>query len=181
LHELPEDGKGFELEDGWLIEKAAGARHTFIGRSLARVLRAATDPAVACVCDGGEWEVSTPAGVRKPDVFVIPTDVARAAIVAESPELIRGTELQLVVEVISPRSASERTDRVRKVREYAGLGIPQYWLVEHRPVIRVHRAVLRGTEYRWDPAVSEGSTFAAEIGAEQTFRVEFDPRVLIEF
>lgn len=30
LYELPEDGKGFELEDGWLVEVAAG-HGTYIG------------------------------------------------------------------------------------------------------------------------------------------------------
>lgn len=49
----------------------------------------------------------------------------------ESPRLIPGTELYLVAEVISPGSGSERTDRLRKVSEYARLGIPQYWIVEH--------------------------------------------------
>ncbi len=27
LRELPEDGKGSELEDGWLVEVAADSRH----------------------------------------------------------------------------------------------------------------------------------------------------------
>jgi Putative restriction endonuclease len=39
-----------------------------------------------------------------------------------------------VAEVISPGSGSERTDRLRKVGEYARLGIPQYWIVEHTPL-----------------------------------------------
>ena len=60
------------------------------------------------VCDGGDWEISTPAGVRKPDVFVIPRETARAAIIEESPKLIPGAELYLVAEVISPGSGSER-------------------------------------------------------------------------
>ena len=29
LHELSEDGEGFELEDGWLIEVAASSRHNW--------------------------------------------------------------------------------------------------------------------------------------------------------
>jgi Uma2 family endonuclease len=41
--------------------------------------------------------------------------------------------LYLVAEVISPGSGSERTDRLRKVSEYARLGIPQYWIIEHTP------------------------------------------------
>jgi Uma2 family endonuclease len=126
LHELPEDGKGFELEDGWLIEGAASSRHNWALRTLARIIEAAAADAGsrAVVCDGGEWEISTPVGVRKPDVFVVRREIARAAIIEESPRLTPGTELYLVAEVISPGSGSERTDRLRKVGEYARLGIP---------------------------------------------------------
>ncbi|WP_040836909.1 Uma2 family endonuclease, partial [Nocardia brevicatena] len=127
-----------------------------------------------------EWEISTPVGVRKPDVFVIPREVARAVIVDESPKLIPGTELLLAVEVISPGSGSERTDRIRKVREYAALGIPQYWLVEHQSAIRIHRAVLDGGAYRWEPVVTAGTEFSADIEADKTVRVTFDPAGLID-
>lgn len=180
LHDLPEDGKGFELEDGWLIEVAAGARHNWISRTLARIIEAALGDASAIVCDGGEWEISTPVGVRKPDVFVIPREVARAVIVDESPKLIPGTELLLAVEVISPGSGSERTDRIRKVREYAALGIPQYWLVEHQSAIRIHRAVLDGGAYRWEPVVTAGTEFSADIEVDKTVRVTFDPAGLLD-
>lgn len=180
LHELPEDGKGFELEDGWLIEVAAGARHNWIARRLARMLEAASHGSVLAL-DGGEWEVSTPSGVRKPDIAVVDRDVARSVIVDESPKLIPGTELILAVEVVSTGSGSERTDRVRKVREYAGLGIPQYWLIEPQSRIRIHRAVLNGGTYHWDPTVTEGATFVADIEADKAFRVEFDPAELMEF
>ncbi|MCC3311903.1 Uma2 family endonuclease [Nocardia africana] len=47
--------------------------------------------------------------------------------------------------------------RVRKVREYAALGIPQYWIIEHQPHIRIHRSVLGDDGYRWEPTVGEGS------------------------
>lgn len=180
LYDLPEDGKGFELEDGWLVEVAAGARHNYVGWSLARRIRSAAEDADAFVCDGGEWEISTPSGVRKPDIFVIPKAVARAAIVDESPKLIPGMDVQLVVEVVSPGSGSERTDRVRKVREYAGLGIPQYWIVEHQPNIQVHRGVLDGGAYRWEPPVGEGREFAVEFEVDIPVRVWFDPADLID-
>ncbi|MGI5217167.1 Uma2 family endonuclease [Nocardia sp. CA-290969] len=180
LYDLPEDGKGFELEDGWLVEVAAGARHNYIGWSLARRLRSAAEDADVFVCDGGEWEISTPSGVRKPDVLVIPKSIARAAIVEESPKLIPGMDVQLVVEVVSPGSGSERTDRVRKVREYAGLGIPQYWIVEHQPTIQIHQGILDGGSYKFEPPVSEGGVFAAEFEVDVPVRVNFDPAVLIE-
>ncbi|MFI7189565.1 Uma2 family endonuclease [Nocardia nova] len=181
LHDQPEDGKGLELEDGWLIEVAAGARHNYISWRLAGILRNSLSEADVFVCDGGEWEISTPSGVRKPDVFVIPREVARAAIMDETPKLIPGTELLLAAEVVSPGSGSERTDRVRKVREYAALGIPQYWIIEHQPHIRIHRSVLGDDGYQWEPTVAEGSRFLADIEADNVFRVEFDPAALIEF
>lgn len=180
LYDLPEDGKGFELEDGWLVEVAAGARHNYIGWSLARRIGSAAEGADAFVCDSGGWEISTPSGVRKPDVFVIPMAVARAAIVDESPKLIPGMDVQLVVEVVSPGSGSERTDRVRKVREYAGLGIPQYWIVEHQPKIRIHRGLLDGDAYRWEPPVGESREFSAEFDLDIPVRVSFDPAALID-
>ncbi|PSR60974.1 Uma2 family endonuclease [Nocardia nova] len=180
LHEQPEDGKGLELEDGWLIEVAAGARHNWIARTLARVVESAAREAEVVVLEGGVWEISTPSGVRKPDASVIPREVARAAVLDGTPKLIPGTELLLVVEVVSPGSGSERTDRVRKVREYAALGIPQYWIIEHQPHIRIHRSVLGDDGYRWEPTVGEGSRFSADVEADKVFRVEFDPAALIE-
>jgi Uma2 family endonuclease len=183
LHELPEDGKGFELEDGWLIEVAASSRHNWVLRTLARIIeRAAADAeSQAIVCDGGEWEISTPAGVRKPDVFVVPREVARAAIIEESPRLIPGTELYLVAEVISPGSGSERTDRLRKVGEYARLGIPQYWIIEHTPRPAVQVLTLDGATYTAASAVTEGTLLEAVIDADKPFTVTFDPADLLDF
>jgi Uma2 family endonuclease len=183
LHELPEDGKGFELEDGWLIEVAASSRHNWVLRTLARIIeRAAADASSpVVVCDGGEWEISTPAGVRKPDVFVIPRETARAAIIEESPRLIPGTELLMVAEVISPGSGSERTDRLRKVSEYATLGIPQYWIIEHAPRLCVHVLTLTGATYTAATPVPEGTTLQAEINPDEPFTVSFDPADLLDF
>jgi Uma2 family endonuclease len=183
LHELPEDGKGFELEDGWLIEVAASSRHNWVLRTLARIIeRAAADASSpVVVCDGGEWEISTPAGVRKPDVFIVPRETARAAIIEESPKLISGAELLLVAEVISPGSGSERTDRLRKVSEYASLGIPQYWIVEHSPRLCVHVLTLTGATYTAAPPTLEGTRLQAEVNADKPFTVSFDPADLLEF
>jgi hypothetical protein len=83
---------------------------------------------------------------------VIPRDIARAVIVDETPKVIPGSELLLVAEVISPGSSSERTDRVRKVREYASLGIPQYWIAGHSPEPKVQ--VLALGENGYVPGVS---------------------------
>lgn len=183
LHDLPEDGKGFELEDGWLIEVAASSRHNWVLRTLARIIEraAAGAESQAIVCDGGEWEISTPAGVRKPDVFVVPREIARAAVIDESPRLIPGTELYLVAEVISPGSGSERTDRLRKVGEYARLGIPQYWIIEHTPRPTVQILTLDGATYTAAPAATEGTLLEAVIDADKPFTVAFDPADLLDF
>jgi Uma2 family endonuclease len=183
LHELPDDGKGFELEDGWLIEVAASSRHNWVLRTLARIIERAAAGAgsQAITCDGGEWEISTPSGVRKPDIFLVPRDTARAAIIEESPRLIPGTELYLVAEVISPGSGSERTDRLRKVAEYARLGIPQYWIVEHSPAPTVQVLTLDGTAYTASPAVAQGNLLEAVIDADKPLTVSFDPAELLDF
>jgi Uma2 family endonuclease len=183
LHELDEDGKGFELEDGWLIEVAAGSRHNWVVRNLARAIEAAAIRAGATVvvCDGGDWEISTPAGIRKPDVFVIPREVARSVIVAEFPKEIPGREVLMAAEVVSPGSSSERTDRVRKVTEYAGIGIRHYWIVDHQPEPRIQVLTLADQGYVAAPAVGAGSVLVAEIEADKPFEVSFDPAVLLEF
>jgi Uma2 family endonuclease len=183
LHELPEEGKGFELEDGWLIEVAASSRHNWALRTLARTIERAVAEvgSQAVVCDGGEWEISTPAGVRKPDVFMVPREIARAAIIEESPKLIPGTELYLVAEVILPGSGSERTDRLRKVDEYARLGIPQYWIVEHTPRPSVQVLTLAEGAYTASPAVMEGNRLEVVIDADKPVTVSFDPADLLAF
>ncbi|WP_246268126.1 Uma2 family endonuclease [Acrocarpospora macrocephala] len=183
LHELPEDGKGFELEDGWLIEVAAGSRHNWAARNLSRIIEAAAVRAGAAVivCDGGEWEISTPAGIRKPDIFVIPREVARAVIIDESPKVIPGREVLLAVEVVSPGSSSERNDRVRKVGEYAAVGISQYWIVDHHPNPRVQVLTLGEHGYTATPAVIAGTILTSEIEADKSFEISFDPAVLLEF
>lgn len=182
LHALPEDGKGFELEDGWLVEVAASSRHNWALRTVSRIIERAAIQAGsrAVVCDGGEWEITTPAGVRKPDVFVVPREVARAAIIDESPRLIPGTELYLVIEVISPGSGSERTDRLRKVSEYARLGIPQYWIIEHSPRLTVQVLTLTDGAYTAALAVAEGTRVEAVIDADKPIAVSFDPAELLD-
>lgn len=181
LHELPEDGKGFELEDGWLVEVAASSRHNWVLRNLSRTIEeaAARAGSAVIVCEGGEWEVSTPAGIRKPDVFVIPLEIARAVILDETPKVIPGRELLLVAEVISPGSSSERTDRVRKVREYATLGIPQYWIVEHSPDPKVQVLTLGENGYLPGVSAVAGTELAADIEADKAFSVAFDPASLL--
>jgi hypothetical protein len=86
-----------------------------------------------------------------------------------------------VAEVISPGSGSERTDRLRKVSEYALLGIPQYWIVEHTPRPSVQVLTLADGVYTAAPAVMEGARVEAVIDADKPFTVSFDPADLLDF
>ena len=60
---------------------------------------------------------------RKPDIFFIPKSLY--SLVGKN--LFRGIP-PLVIEILSP--SNEREDRVEKHREYAELGIGQYWIVD---------------------------------------------------
>lgn len=180
LDALPDGGKGFELEDGWLIELSPSPWHNWAAQKLARIIEdaAARAGAPVFVGTGGEWEISTPAGIRKPDAFIVPRDVARAAVEDRTPQQIPGRDLLFVAEVVSPGSASERTDRVRKVGEYAALGIPYYWIVELDPRPRVQVLTLADGAYRADGVAEAGSELSAELDAGKPFTVVFDPAVL---
>jgi len=181
LHELAEDGKGFELEDGWLVEVAASSRHNWALRNLSRIIEDAATRAgsAVIVCEGGEWEISTPAGIRKPDIFVVSREIARAVILDETPKVIPGSQLLLVAEIIAPGSSGERTDRVRKVREYASLGISQYWIVEHSPDPKVQVLTLGENGYLRGVSATAGTELRAEIEADKPFPVSFDPAALL--
>ena len=65
----------------------------------------------------------------------------------------------LVVEVVSP--SSQRDDRVTKLRWYAQLGIPEYWLVDGTAKT-LERLVLREKTY----------AIAASLAGDETFRPE---------
>lgn len=182
LHTLEADGGGFELEDGWLIELAPSPRHNIAARRIRDIVTAAGADSEIFVDGGGSWEISTPAGIRKPDVFVIPHEVLDAAIVDQFPVGISGRDVLLMAEVISPGTSSERTDRVRKPKEYAALGIPQFWIVEFtpRPKVQVHVLDDEAHAYRLARTVHGGETLEVSVSADRPFTVRFDPKTLGE-
>lgn len=176
LDALPEDGKRYELADGWLTELSPSPWHDHAADRLKDILKNAARLAEAEVyVAGGPNDISTPAGVRKPDVFVVPRDVARIAISGKVRTYYAG-DLLLAAEVISPRSGSEQVDRVRKVREYARAGIPSYWIVDLEPEARVTILTLHGDDYILDAEIREGHTLAVS----QPFAISFDPGSLNE-
>jgi len=176
LDALPEDGKRYELADGWLTELSPSPRHDHAAERLKDILKDAARLAGAQVyVAGGPNDISTPAGVRKPDVFVVPREVARAAIGGKV-RTYYAADLLLVVEVISPRSGSEQVDRVRKVGEYAAAGIPVYWIVDLEPEAKITILALHDGEYVLDAGIRAGHTLTTS----QPFAISFDPGSLTE-
>lgn len=49
LHALRDEGKSFELVDGWLIELSPGTRHDFIATRLRRIIERAAEDGRAAV------------------------------------------------------------------------------------------------------------------------------------
>jgi len=171
LDALPEDGKRYELADGWLTELSPSPWHDHAADRLKDILKDAARLAGAEVyVAGGPNDISTPAGVRKPDVFVVPRDVARAAIDGKV-RTYYASYLLLVAEVISPRSASEQVDRVRKVGEYARAGIPVYWIVDLEPEPKVTILALHDGDYVLEAEIRAGRALTAG----QPFAISFDP------
>ena len=176
LDAMPEDGKRYELADGWLTELSPSPWHDHAAERLKDILKEAAKLAGAEVyVAGGPNDVSTPAGVRKPDVFAVPRDVARAAIGGKV-RTYHASGLLLVVEVISPRSGSEQVDRVRKVGEYAKAGIPVYWIVDLEPEAKVTILALHDGEYVLDAEIRAGRALTTG----QPSAISFDPGSLTE-
>ncbi len=176
LDALPEDGKRYELADGWLTELSPSPWHDHAADRLEDILKDAARAAGAEVyVAGGPNDIATPAGVRKPDVFVVPRDIARTAISGKVRTYYAG-DLLLVAEVISPRSGSEQVNRVRKVREYARAGIPAYWIIDLEPEVKITILTLTGSEYTLDAEIRAGHP----LRASQPFPANFDPAALTE-
>jgi Uma2 family endonuclease len=121
---LAHTGIRFELDNGRLILMSpVKAWHMDVSRRLCNVLVARGKHAYQ------EQGIRiSKRKVRYPDVGVF----------GVKPDLDRSRHdpatFSLVVEVVSPESVEE--DRVVKPRVYAGVGIPEYWIVDRHPTDR---------------------------------------------
>lgn len=175
LDAMPEEGKGYELADGWLIPLSPTPRHDMAAEIVREILRNAARAAKAAVYVQAPMDVSTPSGVRRPDVAVIDKDAARAAH-EENSRTYYGHDVCLVVEVVTRRSGSEQVDRVDKLIDYARAGIDHYWIVDLEPHPRVQVHTLLGPRYERTLLAPAGT----ELTVDAPFPIAFDPARLLE-
>ncbi|MFI1915012.1 Uma2 family endonuclease [Nocardia sp. NPDC020380] len=175
LDSLPDEGKGYELADGWLIPLSPSPRHDMAADILRDRLRSAARAAGAKVHIQGPMDISTPAGVRKPDVAVIDRDSARAAHEANM-RTFYGRDVQLVAEVVSRRSGSEPVDRVDKLLDHAAAGIAAYWIIDLEPHPQIAMHTLVEGAYAPPTKVQAGQT----LRIESPFAFSIDPADLID-
>jgi Uma2 family endonuclease len=145
-----------ELIDGELVEVEVPTRtHEDIVAWLCYALTAWSEAGHGgrATASGYKVRISDRRGVM-PDVQFYRRENQSAG--SQDAGLTRGRP-DLVVEVVSP--TSRRYDRVTKLRWYAQLGVPEYWLVD--PEARTLERLVLG---------EGGYTIAASLGDAETFR-----------
>jgi Uma2 family endonuclease len=127
------DRPRYELADGELIDMDPTGPHEAVGGKLATQIGMAITAAklpwfIPRTCLIRPFaEVPT---ARRPDVVVLDeTEIGAEPFWQQEPVITFGKTIALVVEVVS---SNWETDYARKVEEYALLGIPEYWIADHR-------------------------------------------------
>lgn len=135
LDDLPEDGRRYELADGWLlVSPMARRRHQWVSSTLGDRLKAA--------CPDHLSVFPLPINVDDADATHFEPDLT---VVRREFALIENGDVPLLaVEIRSPSTAGR--DALLKRREYARLGIASYWLLDvDVPSLRVLE--LDGADY----------------------------------
>jgi Uma2 family endonuclease len=130
---LPEQGRGFELIDGELIEKQAGFRHGRAQFNLAGLLSPYRRGGGGPERPGGWWFlteqlVAFSSQVLRPDVAGWLRE--RLPEPPEDDDAVVTVRPDWVCEIISPRNAAR--DRILKKRIYHQHQVPHYWIVDPR-------------------------------------------------
>lgn len=119
LYDLPEDGRRYELVDGWLVVSPMARRLHQVGcMELGKILAAA--------CPANFYVFSVAINVDDPDRTHFEPDLT--VVRREFATIENGDLPVLAVEVRSPSTAGR--DAVLKRSGYARLGVPSYWLLD---------------------------------------------------
>jgi Uma2 family endonuclease len=125
---LPNNGKGYELVGGHLVEKNMGGFASWVaGRVLQLLAVFGQDRGLGWVLDAeGSYQCFTddPRKVRKPDVSFIRLGRLPGE---RLPDGHVGIPPDLAVEVVSPNDTAYEVDA--KVQEYLAAGVPLVWVV----------------------------------------------------
>lgn len=131
---LPEQGRGFELIDGELVQKQAGFRHSRAQVRLGQRLLPYDRRAGGGDHPGGWWFLSeqlvsfAPSQVLRPDVAGWLRE--RLPEPPEDQETVVAVRPDWVAEIISPSNAGN--DLVKKKRVYFQHRVPHYWIIDPR-------------------------------------------------
>ena len=131
---LPEQGRGFELLDGDLVEKQAGFRHGRAQFNLAGLLSPYGRSGGGGERLGGWWFLTeqlvgfSPHQILRPDVAGWLRE--RLPEPPEEDDAVVKVRPDWVCEIISPRKAAN--DLIRKKRIYHRHQVPFYWIIDPR-------------------------------------------------
>ena len=151
----PNDGRKYELIDGEIVLSAPPTinHQRLVGR-LARLLGEIADSIQGDEAFLGPVAVSLdPANTLEPDVVYRKRE---SASVVEA-RRIQGVP-ELIIEVISPGSASR--DQIRKRAIYESAGVPEYWIVDPA---RKTLLALQLRDGRYEELTPDGSRLASDI------------------
>jgi Uma2 family endonuclease len=165
LADLPDDGCRYELLDGSLIvTPPANTFHFGAATSLDRVL-ARFEPADLVVGAGGLG-----VNIDHRETFYVPDIIVVERVVLETlEEAVEPATVRLVVEVLSRSTA--RRDKGLKREDYAKVGIPNYWIVDHeKHTLTVLRLDDSGEHYVESEVVRPGRQWKTD----EPFPLAFD-------
>jgi Uma2 family endonuclease len=144
---LARDGHG-EYYDGLFEARVVTGAHQ---RALMRLSRLLEGPGRRVYATWG-WRPTAARRRYEPDVMVI--DARHVDVVDDEAQSWDGP-VALLVEVLSP--SNEQNDWVRKMRDYAAAGCPEYWIVSPW-AHALYVYVLDGGTYRLDRTVTDRLT-----------------------